>query len=164
MRLSQTDLFKARWTDEISEEWMRNLEDRIPRAKLEATRLLMEKNALDVKVDGYEYLIDILELPDPNDRHVLAAAIHSKADAIVTLNQKDFPEDYLKQFDVELIHPDDFIVYQFEFNVSKVLECFKNQRLSLKNPPLSIDEFINGLYKQQLPQTATMLNEYRDLI
>lgn len=164
MRLATTDLFKARWTDMIHEEWIRNLEDTIPREKLEVVRGLMDENVRDAKIEGFEFLIESLELPDPNDRHVLAAAIHSKSDAIVTFNQKDFPKEYLANFDVELIHPDDFIVYQFEFNLVAVLESFKRQRQSLNKPEMTAEEFIDCLYKQQLPQTAGILMKYKDLI
>lgn len=164
MRLAVTDLFKARWTDMIHEEWIRNLEDKIPRDKLEKVRDLMDEKVRDAKIEGFEFLIGTLKLPDPDDRHVLAAAIHSKSDAIVTFNQKDFPSEYLASFDIELIHPDDFIVYQFEFDPGAVLESFKRQRKSLKNPKMVVDEFIDCLYKQQLPQTANMLTGYKDLI
>jgi predicted nucleic acid-binding protein len=141
MHLSKTDLFKARWTDQISEEWIRNLEDKIPKDKLEAVKMLMETNLRDAKVDRYQHLIDTVELTDPDDRHVFSAAIHSKSDAIVTFNQKNFPIDYLKRFEVELIHPDDFIVYQFEFDAGAVLECFESQRLGLNNPKMDVDDF-----------------------
>jgi len=148
----------------IHEEWIRNLEDTIPRNRLEKVRDLMDENVRDAKIEGFEYLIDTLKLPDPDDRHVLAAAIHSKSDAIVTLNEKDFPAEYLASFDIELIHPDDFIVYQFEFNQGAVLDSFKNQRMGLSKPKITVDEFIDVLYKQQLPQTASVLTEYKDLI
>ena len=96
MQLSLTDLFKARWTDIIHDEWIRNVSvnNNIDPLKLERVRDLMDLNVRDAKVEGFEYLIESLELPDPDDRHVLAAAIHAKADAIVTFNMKDFPEDY----------------------------------------------------------------------
>lgn len=166
MWLALTDLFKARWTDMIHDEWIRNVESGrgIPRAKLEEVRDLMDTNVLDAKISGFEYLIDELKLPDPNDRHVLAAAIHSKSDAIVTFNLKDFPEEYLKIFDVELIHPDDFIVYQFDFDRSAVLKSFKAQRANLLKPKMDTREFIDCLYKQQLPQTASILEEYGEFI
>lgn len=166
MWLSLTDLFKARWTDIIHDEWIRNVESNhgIARENLEKVRDLMDANVLDAKISGFEYLIDKLELPDPNDRHVLAAAIHSKSDAIVTFNLKDFPKEYLKSFDVELIHPDDFIVYQFDFDRSAVLKSFKAQRANLSNPTMNTKEFINCLYKQQLPQTASILEEYDEFI
>lgn len=166
MWLSMTDLFKARWTDCIHDEWIRNVEinRQIPRKKLEKVRDKMDENVLDAKIYDYEYLIPSLELPDDNDRHVLAAAIHSKSDAIVTFNLKDFPKEYLKNFDIELIHPDEFIIYQFEFDEGEVLKSFKNQRANLKHPELGTDEFIDCLYKQQLPQTASLLLKFREFI
>ena len=78
MRLALTGLFRARWTDDIHAEWMTSLLDNRPdltREQLERTRNLMDANVLDCKVEDYQLLIPSLNLPDPNDRHVLAAAL-----------------------------------------------------------------------------------------
>ncbi len=64
----------------------------------------------DVTVTGYEHLIDQLDLPDPDDRHILAAAIHADAQVIVTRNLRDFPADRLIRWGVEAQHPDDFLM------------------------------------------------------
>ena len=103
MRLALTDLFKAQWTDEIHEEWINALlrDDRYKREVLEGVRDLMDANVRDAKVYGYEDLIETIELPDPDDRHVVAAAIKCNADAIVTFNLKDFPEEVLSKFSIE---------------------------------------------------------------
>ena len=69
----------------------------------------MDTAVLDCLVNGHETLIDVLELPDPDDRHVLAAAIHCGADAIVTFNGRDFPPSVRERYNVEVLHPDDFI-------------------------------------------------------
>lgn len=82
--------------------------------KLAKVRDLMDANVRDAKVEGYESLIEALQLPDPNDRHVLAAAIRCNADAIVTFNLKDFPRDALAPYGIDAIHPDDFIYYQID--------------------------------------------------
>ena len=77
MRLAMTDVFRARWTDRIHEEWMRavlGIRPDLKRADLERTRTLMNDHVRDCLVTGYEHLIDSIELPDPNDRHVVAAA------------------------------------------------------------------------------------------
>lgn len=78
-------------------------------ARLDRTRQLMNEAIRDVTVTGYEHLIDKLELPDPNDRHVLAAAIHARAQVIVTRNLRDFPGDTLGPWDIEAQHPDIFL-------------------------------------------------------
>src|SRR5688572_14428132 len=75
--LATTDLFRARWTDAIHDEWIRSLLTRRPdlsRERLERTRQLMDQNVDDCLIVGFEALIDTLVLPDPNDRHVVAAA------------------------------------------------------------------------------------------
>jgi predicted nucleic acid-binding protein len=98
MRLALTDLYRARWSDQIHEEWitavLRNRPD-LSRAQLERTRSLMNAYVRDALVDGYQSLVPALELPDPNDRHVLAAAIQCGADLILTFNLDDFPEQAL---------------------------------------------------------------------
>ncbi len=124
----------------------------------------MDKYIKDAKVYGYEQLISSLSLPDENDRHVLAAAIKINADAIITFNIKDFPLTILKQYAIEVIHPDDFIFYQLELNLALCCKVIKEQRLVLKNPPKTAEEFLLILQKQSLQQTASKLKEYIDLI
>ena len=81
MRLALTGLFRAKWSAAVHEEWicalLRNRPD-LSREKLERTRMLMDLYAADALVTGYEDLIEGLQLPDPNDRHVLAAAIRGE--------------------------------------------------------------------------------------
>lgn len=99
MRLAMTDLFRARWTDQIHDEWIRNVLANRPdltSEQLDRTRELMNAHVRDCLVTGYESLIDSLVLPDPDDRHVLAAAIRTRASVIVTFNLSDFPEATLE--------------------------------------------------------------------
>jgi predicted nucleic acid-binding protein len=98
LQLAVTDLFKARWSGDIHREWIEALlreQPRRERAALERTRDLMDLHTRDALVTGYEALIPTLTLPDPNDRHVLAAAVVGRCDVIVTQNLKDFPEAVL---------------------------------------------------------------------
>ncbi len=166
LRLALTDLFTARWTDQIHDEWSGALlkEGTITKEKLIAVRDLMDAHVRDAKVTGYESLIEGLQLPDPHDRHVLAAAIRCNADAIVTFNLKDFPETALAPYGIDVIHPDDFIYYQVDMAPARCCEALRNQRLALRNPPFSVDEFLSVLQKQQLPQTVSRLREFREFL
>ena len=167
MRLALTDLFKAHWTEDIHKEWinavLRNNTSLQPEL-LDRTRQLMDKHIGDALISGYEPLIDGLSLPDPNDRHVLAAAIHCNASAIITHNLKDFPAKHLAPHHIEALHPDEFIFLQIELSPSRCLAAFKNQRLSLKTPPMSVEDFLPCLQRQQLPKTVSFLQQHRDLI
>src|ERR1700722_18805075 len=105
LQLAVTDIYKARWTADIHREWIENLLENEPhrdRAKLERTRDLMDSNTRDALVMGYESLISSLQLPDPDDRHVLAAAIVGRCDVIVTANLTDFPDALLTPFGIEM--------------------------------------------------------------
>lgn len=112
MRLALTDLYRARWTDMIHDEWTRNVLKQRPDLKaedLERTRSLMDAHVRDSLVTGFEHLIPAVELPDADDGHVVAAAIHGGASLIVTFNLKDFPPERLKPYNLAAQHPDDFI-------------------------------------------------------
>lgn len=167
MRLALTGLFKAHWTVQIHDEWtsavIRNNPGIDPDV-LQRTRELMDTHAADSIVEGYEPLIDSLDLPDPDDRHVLAAAIHIKAGAIVTNNLKDFPDEQLIPYDIEALHPDEFIYLQTEISSTHCLTAFKDQRSALTRPPLTVDEFLSSLQRQQLPKTVSFLRRHKDLI
>ena len=166
MRLAMTDLFKAQWTDTIHEEWINALlrQDKHSRATLERCRDLMDAHVRDAKVIGYEPFIKTLALPDPNDRHVLAAAIRCNADAIITMNLKDFPEEALTPYGIDVVHPDDFIYYQIDMAPTVCCKAFKDQRLALNTPTMELDSFLSTLQKQQLPQTVSKLKEYLDFL
>lgn len=93
MNLTNTGLFRPKWSRAVQDEWIRNLLENRPDLKpeqLERTRLLMDKHAPDALVTGYESLVEGLQLPDPDDRHVLAAAIRGRADVIVPKTSRTF--------------------------------------------------------------------------
>jgi hypothetical protein len=167
MHLALTDLFHAKWTAAIHEEWMRNVLANRPdltRTQLERTRDLMNRHVRDCLVEGYEPLISSLALPDPDDRHVLAAALQGRADVIVTYNLKDFPEAVLAPYGIEAQHPDEFIIHLLELSPATVCAAAKRQRQSLKNPPKTVEEYLSALEHQGLAQTVARLREFMDLI
>jgi len=113
MHLALSDLFRARWSDRIHDEWIRNVLANRPdltATQLQRTRALMNAHVRDCLVDGFDQLVPAVQLPDPDDRHVVAAALHSGANLIVTFNLKDFPASALQTYNLAAQHPDDFIV------------------------------------------------------
>lgn len=162
-----TGLIQAKWTDAIHNEWVSSvLRDRqdISPQQLKRTRELMNAHVPDCLVTGYEYLIDSLTLPDPNDRHVLAAAIHAGAKVIVTFNLQDFPADALKHYKVDAQHADDLITSLLEVAHLIVCDAAARQRASLKNPPKSVEQYLATLEIQGLPKTVSHLRQWSDLI
>jgi hypothetical protein len=95
---------------------------------------------------------------------VLAAAIHAGADAIVTFNLKDFPEDVLDQYNLEVLHPDDFIQFQHDFNTASVIIAAQRCRKRLRNPPKSVAEYLETLSQQRLPKTFALLSPYSAIL
>ncbi len=96
--IAQDGLVQAKWTDRVLDETFGNLKAKRPdldSARLDRTRQAMMRAVGDCMVRGYEPLIGAVELPGPDDRHVLAAAVRAKAQVIVTFNLKDFPSDVL---------------------------------------------------------------------
>ena len=167
MWLTLGGLFRARWSDMVHEEWMaavrKNLAD-VTREQLERTRDLMNRHAEDCLVTGFEELIEGIELPDPNDRHVLAAAIRSGANVIVTQNLKDFPQDRLDAYSIEAQHPDTFIRHLFDLHPGGVVGAAQKHRASLKNPPKSAEDYLNTLELHGLTQTVAELRGYATVL
>ena len=167
MQLALGDLFRARWTNDIHEEWiesiLKNRSD-LKRKQLERTRDLMNAHVLDCLVTGYESLIPGLKLPDPDDRHVLAAAIRTGAAVIVTFNIDDFPSSVLDPLGIEAQHPDEFITHLIDLAPGAVCAAAKRQRASLKKPSKTAEEYLDALARQQLPETVARLQEYQELI
>jgi predicted nucleic acid-binding protein len=167
MHLALTDLFRAKWTDDIHEEWIRSLlkiRTDLSREQLQRTRDLMNANVRDCLVTDYEDLIPVLTLPDNDDCHVLAAAIRSGADVIVTYNLADFPPKTLAKWGITPQHPDEFIFHLIDLAAPLVCFAAKRHRESLKNPPKTVDEYLGTLERQGLAQTVSELRRFADLI
>jgi hypothetical protein len=165
MRLALSDLFQARWTDQIHDEWTRSvLADRpdITAESLARCRELMDKHVPDCLVTGYEPLISTFALPDPDDRHVLAAAVHGGAGSIVTFNLSDFPASILNSYHIEAIHPDEFVVRLWDEAPAAVLEAARRQRAGLKRPPKTAAEYLATLEQCRLVETATRLRTHEE--
>jgi predicted nucleic acid-binding protein len=162
MHLALTNLFKARWTNTIHDEWMRNVLKKRPdltRERLEYTRERMDTNIPDALVKNYKELIPSLKLPDPDDRHVLAAAIRAKADTIVTMNLRHFPKAGLEPYNVKAQHPDDFTMRLVGMNASAVFQAIMEQQQSLKKPAKTMNEFLETLELQGLRKVTAWLRD-----
>jgi predicted nucleic acid-binding protein len=158
-----TELFKARWTNRIHDEWTFNLLRNRPDLtidRLQKTRRLMNFAIRDCLVEGYETLIPFLELPDQDDRHVLAAAIHSGASVIVTFNLKDFQKKFLNKHKIRALHPDDFILSLLDLDAVAVLQAARQHRARLTNPIKSAKEYLFTLSHQGLVKTALYLHTH----
>lgn len=167
LELSVEGLFRARWTDQIHDEWIRNLLIKRRDVKLEQlqrTRTLMNQAVPDCLVTGYESLAATLALPDPDDRHVLAAAIVAGAGVVVTFNTSDFPRQVLEPYGLKAQHPDDFLIHQLGLSPEAVCTAMKRLRRRLRNPPMNADDHLDILARQQLPRFADQLRRFRSLI
>lgn len=166
LHLALTDLFRARWTERIHEEWTRSvLKDRpdLKVQQLQRTRQLMNSSVPDCLVTGYEGLIENLKLPDLDDRHVLAAAIRCQAGVIVTYNLSDFPPAVLASHGMEAQHPDDFVSHLHDLAPAAVCAAVRGQREALRNPPRSVRDLLDTFLSLGLAGTVARLESMQGL-
>jgi len=118
----------------------------------------------DAEVSHYHPFIDGLELPDKDDRHVLAAAIIGRCNGVVTANLKNFPEDTLAKFGVEAVHPDEFIVNIIDLDQDKALAAAQRHREAMTKTKLTVDEFLERYEKAALIQAHQRLCMHKKLL
>ena len=153
------ELFTPKWSNHIFDEWEKVMkgkgvgEDEIKR------RTNMANLAFpDAYVSNYEPLIETLTLPDLKDRHVMAAAVKTNANVIVTNNLKDFPEEYLATFGLSVKSADDFITDIIDLNHDKAVEAFRKLVLNRRNPDLDEFQVLDILRKNGLKDSADYLH------
>ena len=160
IRVAQHGLVQAKWTEEILDEMCRARKRKHPDlapGKLTRLRALMNAAVADCLVTGYEDLIEGLKLPDPDDRHVLAAAIKASAQVIVTANLSDFPADYLRQWNIEAKSPDDFVLDQINIDDRVVFSCVQEIANDRKQPPKTVEDVLSELDNSGLVSSAAAL-------
>lgn len=155
---------RAQWSEDILDEMVRSILERRPDldpARLARTKELMIESVPDCLVTGYEPLIESLVLPDPKDRHVLAAAIKAQAQTIVTSNLKDFPASTLAPHEIEALHPDEFVLGLFDLNGAVVVTTFSELVADLNKPLRALAEALDGLRRGGMSRTANPLTAAR---
>jgi len=160
LHLAMLGVFEPIWTAAIQDEWIRNLVKARPdlnRAALETTQRSMDSAFPGSNVADYESIIESLSLPDPDDRHVLAAAIKSKADVIVTANLKDFPSHALTPYGIRAEHPDVFVSACIDRERQKAIKALKNQVKALRKPPLPLEKVLENLESSGLVKSVVKL-------
>lgn len=160
-------LYQPRWSPDIHEEWTRSLLAKNPAA--DPQRIVYRRTTMDgafpsALVSGYESLVPSITLPDPDDRHVVAAAIAARADVIVTFNTRDFPAEALAPFGLEAQHPDVFLLHQLTLNWPRFLVAARKARQQMKAPPHTVAAFLDGLRRANLPLLADTLASNADAL
>lgn len=157
LRLAERDLYRPIWSERILEELKRTLltvrpdlgEGRVD-AQIHTLNTVFE----DACATGWEQLVPGLVLPDPDDRHVLAAAIRGRAEVIVTANLKDFPAEALEPLGLHAVSPDDFLLDQLDLDPDGTVELLSEQAADKKRPPLTVRDVLESLTRAGVPLFA----------
>lgn len=151
--LARRGLFHPRWTNDLHNEWtsaLAKVHPEIDRKELKRCRRLMDILFPEALISGYEQLIPELPLRDENDRHVLAAAIHGKAQVILTANTKDFPLRVLERYGVTRLTPDQLLLALWAEHEVQLREAAQVVRGKLDNPPVPEEVYLGALKRSGL--------------
>lgn len=165
LQLAVDDLFRANWTADIHREWINALLRNEPQREQtthERTRNRMDQATRDCLVTGYETLIPSLHLPDPDDRHVLAAATIGRCDVIVTCNLRDFPESSVGPYGLEILHPDEFLTNHLDLMPGPFCDAVRKIRGRLVAPPISVEDYLAIIAGLRLEVSAAGLARFSE--
>lgn len=160
-------LLRPMWSEDVMVEWRRSIKRRyadVTDAQLDQLRHIMDEQFPDAEVTGYQSFVEALELPDKDDRHVLAAAIVGRCNGIVTANLKHFPNDVVNKFGIEVVHPDDFIVNIIDLDESKAIAACKRHREAMSKTCPNVEEFLARYEKCGLIQSYQRLLPFKELL
>ncbi|MDU0479728.1 PIN domain-containing protein [Staphylococcus chromogenes] len=158
--LGRTPLVRVRWTDRILEEAFGNLlkhRSDLDPARLHRTKQLMNQVLPDAGVTNYEHLIPLVNLPDADDRHVLAAAIHCRADLLLTQNVKDFPVSIVQSYGISVMGFDEFLLMLLTEETISTLRRLADLISATRRPPIKPSELPAMLVKAGASQSAEFL-------
>ncbi|WOP18821.1 PIN domain-containing protein [Raineyella sp. LH-20] len=161
LRLAEAGLYRPLWSDAILDEMVAAVEEIHPdlgdgraRRRSDVMRTAFE----DACVTGWEPLLAGIELPDADDRHVVAAAQRGRADIIVTANLTDFPPSILSGFDIEIQHPDEFLLNQLDLDPDRTMRVLHDQSVATRRPSITIHELLRQLARCGVPRFAEAAN------
>lgn len=167
LSLAEAHLYRVRWSGRILDEFERGFVRDVLRHKLDdpeagarKARGNMERAFPEAMVEWHEHLEAALNgIPDPDDRHVVAAALHAGAPQIITNNLRDFPAEVMEQFQINVRTADDFIADTLDLPMdsSTALLAVHRLRIRLTRPELTPAEMLIRMERNGLGQTAALL-------
>lgn len=165
LRFAEAGLYRVRWSPQIVDEWACNLIKSRPHMEgsIRSQQDAMARAFPEAMIEGHEDLMPALELPDGNDRHVLAAAIRAGAQYVITENIRDFPKEALATYGIEAVSADRFLSSTYELYPSEATAALGRMRRSYRNPPMTPGEFIRDLMRVGLPLTAALARREIDV-
>ena len=165
LSFAEADMYRLHLTERIMDEWTRRLKDDRPDIadKIDRTADDVREHFPSAFVTGYEPMIDGLTLPDPDDRHVLAATITCNAQIVVTRNLRDFPAEALDPHDIAARHPDDFLAEAFDLHQPDGLRVF-SAMLANSRIWKDADDMIRGLIAGGLPKLTGRVEPFGGML
>lgn len=158
LRLAAEGVCRVHWSAEVQQEWCTHLiAAGYSEAVLARTQMRMNAAFPQAQVEGHQALISQLTLPDPADRHVLAAALHAGVSILVTFNLRDFPADTLARYGVVPLHPDVLLTTLLKQAPDGCELALGRLIASLKSPPMTLGDIAAALENLQMPQSAGQL-------
>ncbi len=157
LRIAERGIYRPLWSQRILTETrsaITAVHPDIDVHRVDARLHAMNENFEDACVEGWQSLVDGLFLPDPEDRHVLAAAIRGRADVIVTANLADFPSAVLATYEITAISPDEFLLDQLDLAPRTVLATLREQAAATKRPPQALTDMREALRRGGAPEHA----------
>ncbi|WP_420639713.1 PIN domain-containing protein [Candidatus Poriferisocius sp.] len=154
LRFAERGLYRAQWSEAILIELERNLvKAGVTKPAIDHLLDQMRLAFPNANIKGYLPLIPAMTCDD-KDRHVLAAAVRSEAAAIVTFNTNDFPDESVDPFEVEVIHPDPFLLDLLDLSPRTVIDELGRQAVANRRKPKSVPALLDALARAGVPQFA----------
>jgi predicted nucleic acid-binding protein len=158
--LAEGGAFRPLWSEGVMTELRKNLVEAGHAPALVDKRVGTMRAAFpDAMVDGYEELIDGMTC-DEKDRHVLAAAVRANAEVLVTFNVRDFPSGSVDAYDIEIVHPDVFLLDQLDLYPRLTLDTVRRLVEIYDAPPVSVNELLEMLDRSGVPRFVEEIRRF----
>lgn len=161
IRLAIAGLCDLKWSARVQAEWTRNLAAARPELApaLGRTRALMEQALPRALVSEGPPLPPHVRLPDPQDHHVLAAALHAGAGVLLTFNLRDFPPEVCGPLSIRVEHPDAWLPPVLRQDQALSLSVLRRMLAALHSPPMDLPDLAGSLRRLGLPASADTVLE-----
>lgn len=172
LTLAEVGFYRLRWSARILDETEQAVTEILsrkgvadPHGRAASARRQMEQAFAEAMVDAYEpFLPTIHGLPDPNDAHVVAAALQVRAHVIVTDNERDFPPATLKPLGLATASTDEFLAHTIELNEGAAIGAIRRMRERFRRPDMDAEALLLRIEANELPTTANLLKDFVELL